>query len=76
MGIEEWGVKGVKFRLRGSIGNRFRVRGSVGNRFRVKGSVGNKLRVWGVLKILPTSLNQWPALHYPLTTARGEAIRY
>ena len=35
MGIQEWGVKAVEFRVRGSVGARFRVRGRVGKRFRV-----------------------------------------
>ena len=30
-GSAGWGVKGVKFRLRGSVGVKYRVRGSVGN---------------------------------------------
>ena len=37
-------MKGVKFRVRGSVGVRFRVRGSVGNRFRVGVSVRNRFR--------------------------------
>ena len=44
MGIEEWGVKGVEFRVKGSVEDRFRVRGSVGNRFRVGVSVRNRFK--------------------------------
>ena len=35
-GSEEWGVKGVEFRVRGSVGNRLRVGVSIRNRFRYK----------------------------------------
>ena len=44
MGIEEWGVEGVEFRVRGSVGDVFRVRGSVGNRLSVGVSIRNRFR--------------------------------
>ena len=64
MGIEEWGVKGVEFRVRGSVGDRFRVRGSVGNRFRVGVSVKNRFRE----KYCPllTTSGQFFTAHSPL----------
>ena len=60
VGSEEWGMKGFKFRVRGSVGDRFTVRGSVGN------MVGE----------IDTSSGPLFTSHSPLPTARGEASHY
>ena len=43
-------MKGVKFRVRGSVGVKFRVRGRVGNRFRVEDSVRNREKYCPLLR--------------------------
>ena len=71
MGSAGWGVKEVKFRVRGSVGVKFRVRGSVGNIFRVGVSVRNRFRE----KYCPF-LTTSGQLYFPLSSAKGEASHY
>ena len=63
MGSKGWGVKGVKFRVRGSVGDRFRVRGSVGNRVRVSGSITDGFS--------PSS-GEWVVKSWPLVERSGQ----
>ena len=74
MGSAGWGVKGVKFRVRGSVGIRFRVRGSVGNRFRVGVSVRNRFREKYCR--FPTTSGQLSDSHSPLLREKPAIINY